>query len=74
MKNKWITRIRASCGVSMAVHIAGYRYKITLRAFTPDHFVTLSHPDYNRRPRNYTGSADLRLPLFGNISARGLPR
>jgi hypothetical protein len=22
--------------------------------------VTLSHPDFNRRPRNYTGSADLQ--------------
>ncbi len=25
----------------------------------PDWIVTLSHPDFNRRPRNYTGSADL---------------
>lgn len=43
------------------MRIAGYRYKITLRAAKPDLFVNLSHPDYNRRPRNYTGSADLEL-------------
>jgi len=29
----------------------------------PDEIVTLSHPDYNRRPRNYTGSADLQENL-----------
>ncbi|CCJ71956.1 hypothetical protein BN137_1304 [Cronobacter condimenti 1330] len=26
----------------------------------PRQIVTLSHPDFNRRPRNYTGSADLQ--------------
>lgn len=35
----------------------------------PDRIVTLSHPDSNRRPRNYTGSAD--LSAFTE-SARGL--
>ncbi|EHJ80916.1 putative cytoplasmic protein, partial [Salmonella enterica subsp. enterica serovar Baildon str. R6-199] len=35
----------------------------------PDWIVTLSHPDFNRRPRNYTGSADLFAMAK---SARGL--
>ncbi len=26
----------------------------------PARYVTLSHPDFNRRPRSYTGSADLQ--------------
>lgn len=33
--------------------------KITQAGASPADTVTLSHPDYNRRPRNYTGSADL---------------
>jgi len=35
----------------------------------PGRIVTLSHPDFNRRPRNYTGSADLQTEVW---SARGL--
>ncbi|AGR60411.1 hypothetical protein N643_13895 [Salmonella bongori serovar 48:z41:-- str. RKS3044] len=35
----------------------------------PGWIVTLSHPDFNRRPRNYTGSADLFAIAK---SARGL--
>ncbi|AEL71036.1 hypothetical protein AVO30_00265 [Yersinia pestis] len=45
------------------------------RCISPADTVTLSHPDYNRRPRNYTGSADLYLALLdkrNNMSARGL--
>jgi hypothetical protein len=33
--------------------------KITPAGISPEGAVTLSHPDYNRRLRNYTGSADL---------------
>ena len=57
-----VTRIRAVLGV------AAYSQN-NVSGSMPDRIVTLSHPDSNRRPRNYTGSAD--LSAFTE-SARGL--
>ncbi|CCJ94124.1 hypothetical protein BN131_1797 [Cronobacter malonaticus 681] len=50
----WITRIRAVLGVPAS----GKQNNVSGRK--PRQIVTLSHPDFNRRPRNYTGSADLQ--------------
>ena len=47
-----VTRIRAVLGV------AAYSQNNVSGAM-PDRIVIFSHPDSNRRPRNYTGSAVL---------------
>jgi len=58
-----VTRIRAVLGAPYK------RQKDNVSGPMPDWIVTLSHPDFNRRPRNYTGSADL---WEFTQSARGL--
>ncbi|WP_222590892.1 hypothetical protein, partial [Salmonella enterica] len=39
--------------------IADKRKKNYVSGAMPDLIVSLTHPDFNRRPRNYTVSADL---------------
>jgi len=63
INNLWITRIRAVLEELVEYYNRDKQYngknKAGRRATNPANTVTLFHPDYNRRPRNCTGSADL---------------